>query len=67
MKKYKNLHAYLEAQGTSLTREDLKDFILRTSLDLLSHCSKNFEEDPKKTEQAATPLYFFNEILDQVE
>ena len=49
------------------TRQDMKELILRSSLDLLMDCAHNFDEDPVKTEEVAQPLFYLNEILDKVE
>jgi len=64
-KKAQNLTEYFEAQG--FTREDLKDMILRAALSLLQDCAHNFDGDASETEKVAQPLFFFNQILDEVE
>lgn len=67
MKKYKNVQEYIDHEWHGDTRDDMKDLILRTSLDLLSYCGHNFEGDPQPSEHAAFPLLTLNEILDSVE
>ena len=64
MEKYKSIEEYLKASDS--TREDMKDLILRSSLDLLGDCAHNFEGDAAMTERVAQPLIFFNDILDNV-
>ena len=63
--KFNNLSAYFAA--SMYTREDIKDMILRASLNLLMECSTNFDGNARMTEQTAQPLFFLNEILDKVE
>ena len=63
--KFSNLKEFFDSQ--LYTRQDMKELILRSSLNLLANCSRNFDEDPVKTEEVAQPLIFFNEILDRVE
>ena len=63
--KFSNLKEFFDSQ--LYTRQDMKELILRSSLDLLMDCAHNFDEDPVKTEEVAQPLFYLNEILDQVE
>lgn len=63
--KFSNLKEYFDSQ--LYTRQDMKELILRSSLDLLMDCSHNFDEDASKTEEVAQPLFYLNEILDNVE
>ena len=63
--KFSNLKEYFDSQ--LYTRQDMKELILRSSLDLLMDCAHNFDEDPVKTEEVAQPLFYLNEILDKVE
>ena len=65
MKKFKNMEAYLK--DNEMTREDMKEMILRTSLDLLGECAHNFSGDPQPSENASIPLITLNNILDKVE
>ena len=65
IEKAKNLTQYFEAQ--EFTRDDLKEMILRSSLALLMECAHNFDGDARETEKAAQPLFFLNQILDEVE
>lgn len=68
MEKFKNIEDYLNNNGNPLnTREDIKDMILRTALDLLGDCAHNFDGDAATTERASQPLFFLNDILDKVE
>ena len=66
-RKYKNLQEYIDNEWHGETRDDIKDLILRTSLDLLSYCAHNFGEDPQPSESASIPLVTLNDILDRVE
>ena len=63
--KFSNLKEFFDSQ--LYTRQDMKELILRSSLNLLANCSRNFDEDPVKTEEVAQPLFYLNEILDKVE
>ena len=63
--KFSNLKEYFDSQ--LYKKEDVKEMILRSSLSLLTNCSHNFDEDPVKTEEVAQPLFYLNEILDNVE
>ena len=63
--KFNSLQAYFESQ--LYQKEDMKEMILRSSLNLLANCAHNFDEDATKTEEVAQPLFYFNEILDSVE
>lgn len=63
--KFSNLKEFFDSQ--LYTRQDMKELILRSSLDLLMDCAHNFDEDPVKTEEVAQPLFYLNEILDKVE
>lgn len=65
MERYKNVSEYITNNG--LAREDVKDLILRSALDLLSACAHNFNEDVETSEKAAMPLIILNDILDSVE
>lgn len=65
IKKFKNLEEYFSSQLFS--REDVKDLIIRSSLNLLLDCSRNFDESPTATEETAQPLYYLAQILDMVE
>lgn len=67
MRKYKNIQEYIDNEMHGDTREDMKETILRTSLDLLSECAHNFGGDCSLTEHAAMPLVFLNNILDNVD
>lgn len=67
-KRFKNVQEYLDNNGSPIaTREQIKDSILRTSIDLLSECDHNFGGNAQITERASQPLFFLNEILDNVE
>lgn len=65
MEKYKNINEYLQENKSS--KEDLKEMLLRTALDLLGDCAHNFEGDASVTERTALPLLYLNDILDKVE
>lgn len=65
MEKYKSINEYLEA--AQLTREDIKDMVIYSSLHLATDCARNFTESPEITERVVQPIYFLNEILDNVE
>ena len=65
MVKFKNIEEFCASEN--LTRQDLKEMILRSTLELLGNCSRNFDEDPAVTERVAMPLYFFNKLLDKLE
>ena len=65
MEKYTSIEEFCASE--SMTREDLKDMILRSTLELLGNCSRNFDEDPATTERVAMPLYYFNKLLDNLE
>lgn len=65
MKKYNSIQAYLK--NTLSSREDMKDVILQSALELLGECAHNFNGDAHITEKVAEPLFFFNQILDEVE
>lgn len=65
MEKTKNLTQYFESQ--EFTRQDLKDMILRSALSLLMECAHNFDGDAHETEKVAQPLFFLNQILEDVE
>lgn len=67
MKKYKSIQEYIDNELCGDTREDMKEAILTVSLDLLGDCAHNFGGDSSKSEHAAIPLIFLNEILDQVD
>lgn len=68
MKRYTNIQAYLESEDTlKMSRDDMKDVILRSALHLLGECAHNFGGDANITEQVAQPLFFLNEIIDKVE
>ena len=66
MEKYKNIEEYLQ-KDNMCTREDLKDVMLRSALDLLSECAHNFGGDAEITERVSQPLFVLNDILDKVE
>lgn len=65
MKKSKNISEYFE--NSHLTVEDMKDMILRSSLDLGCYAVNNFGGDVFETSHVFTTLYYFNDILDNVE
>ena len=67
-KKFKNVQDYLDNGGSPLfTREEMKELILRSALDLLGECGHNFGGDARVTENVSMPLFYLNEILDRVE
>lgn len=66
MKEYKNIAEYCRQEGNP-SIEELKSQILRSSLEMLVVCKRNFEGDAEMTEKVALPLYYFNDILDSVE
>lgn len=65
MEKYKSINDYLKA--VQLTREDIKDMVVFSSLHLATDCARNFTESPEITEKVVQPIFFLNEILDHVE
>lgn len=66
--KFDNVQDYIDNNGSPLfTRDELKDVILRSALDLLGDCAHNFDGDAKITERVSQPLFFLNDILDNVE
>lgn len=64
MEKYSSLNDFYKKE---ISKEDLKDVILRAALDLGCNCVNNFEGDTKMTEDVFLPLHFLNDILDKVE
>ena len=68
MSRYANIQASLESEDTlKMSRDDMKDMILRSALHLLGDCAHNFNGDAHITEKVAEPLFFLNEIIDKVE
>ena len=68
MMKFKSIQEYLESNSPMCnTREDMKDIILQSALELLGDCAHNFDGDARVTERVAQPLIYLNEILDNVE
>ena len=65
MAKYKNIKEY--AEKTGITVEDMKRYILRSSLDLGCRVSHMDEDELQDAENVFNALHFFNEILDNVE
>ena len=67
-RKFKNIQDYIENNGCPIgTREEMKDEILRSALDLLGECAHNFDGDAMVTERVSQSLFYLNEILDSVE
>lgn len=64
MEKFNNLAEYLEANN--ITREDIKELLLRSSLNLLLDGSQNFD-DANAVEEIAQPLFYLNDIIDKVQ
>lgn len=68
MRKFKNLQDYLNNNGSPVTtREELKEMILHSALNLLGDCAHNFDGDAEMTEQTSQPLFILNELIDSVE
>ena len=68
MEKFKNIQEYLANNGNQImSRDDMKDVILSSALNLLGECAHNFGGDAEITEKVSQPLFFLNEILDKVE
>lgn len=65
MEKYKNIKEY--AEKTGVTVEDMKQYILRSCLELGCRVSFMDNEELQDTENVFTTLYLFNELLDGVE
>lgn len=65
MDKTKNIQAYCKKSG--LTRDDMKDMILKSALELGCNCSKMIKEDEFDAETIFFTLDAFNNLLDNVE
>jgi len=65
MAKYKNIKEY--AEKTGITVEDMKHYILRSSLDLGCRVAHMDEDELQDTENVFNALHFFNELLNNVE
>ena len=63
--KYKTIQQLLDSQA--LTKEDMKEMILQSSLVMLMECGHNFGGNTRETERIGLTLSHFNEILDKVE
>ena len=64
MEKYRSINEYLES--INMTREDLKYIISESALLLATDCAHNFDGEARETEKVAQPIYFLNEIIDNV-
>lgn len=65
MEKYNSIKEYLDSEG--MTKEGIKDYILRSSLSLGCECAHLFNDDGKEVERIFLTLDKFNSILDNVE
>lgn len=65
MEKYGSITEYLKSEN--MTKEDLKNYILRASLYLGCECAHLFYDDAEKVEEIFLPLDLFNNIIDNVE
>lgn len=65
MEKYKKISEYLE--NRPFAKDDLKEMILTSALDLGCNAANNFDQDVMATSHVFTTLYYFNDILDSVE
>lgn len=52
--------------SNNMTMEDMKEIILRSSLDLLRDCPRNFNQDPETTARIGDVLYYFNDLLNSI-
>lgn len=64
MEKYDSINDYLNSMD--LTKEDIKDYILHSSLVLGCECAHLFDGDGKEVESIFLTLEKFNSILDNV-
>lgn len=65
MAKYKNIKEYVEKTG--ITVDDMKFYILRSSLDLGCKVAHMDEDELQDVENVFNTLYYFNDLLDSVE
>lgn len=65
MEKYNSIEDFCNAEN--ITKEDLKDIMLRASIDLGCNCVKNFEGSPEMTEKVFLTLHYFHSILLKIE
>jgi hypothetical protein len=65
MAKYKNIKEYVEKTG--ITVDDMKFYIIRSSLDLGCKVAHMDEDELQDAENMFDALYYFNELLDSVE
>lgn len=65
MAKYKNIKEYVEKTG--ITVDDMKFYILRSSLDLGCKVAHMDEDELQDAENMFDALYYFNELLNSVE
>lgn len=65
MAKYKNIKEYVEKTG--ITVDDMKFYILRSSLDLGCKVAHMDEDELQDVENVFDTLYYFNDLLDSVE
>lgn len=65
MEKYKSIKDYLDSED--MTKEEMKDYILRSSMSLGCECAHLFNGDGKEVERIFLTLDKFNSILDNVE
>lgn len=63
--KYETINKFLNSQA--LSKEDMKEMILQSSLALLMDCGHNFGRNAEESERIGLTLFHFNEILDKVE
>lgn len=64
MEKYNSIKDYLDSDV--MTKEDVKNLILRSSLSLGCECAHLFNGDGKEVETIFLALEKFNSILDNV-
>ncbi len=65
MAKFKNIKEYVEKTG--ITVDDMKFYIIRSSLDLGCKVAHMDEDELQDAENMFDALYYFNELLDSVE
>ncbi len=65
MEKFNNIKEWCEKNEISV--DDLKDMMLTSAIKLGCSAETNFEEDVKSTTQVFSTLYYFNDILNNVE
>ena len=65
MEKYNSIKDFCAAEN--ITKEDLKDIMLRSAIDLGCNCVNNFEGSSETTERVFLALHYFHCILRDIE